>query len=192
MDSRYDFATEVYFVGRLFKKLIDENDIAHFQYTAALGRMCQHDPSQRTQSFADIQKEVRNDQFVEFDFTDFELKAYRDFADQICAYISKIENGVIYATDTSGIVRELENAYRSFMLESDVPSPTVVIRCFVLGTYYYNRHSKLSVGCVRDFVRMLKSATEEKRRLILANLNTRLDALPHYAEGPPTGENIPF
>ena len=51
----YDFQTEVYFVGKLFEKLIHENVIDHFKYTSTLNKMCQRNPKNRIESFADIQ-----------------------------------------------------------------------------------------------------------------------------------------
>jgi serine/threonine-protein kinase len=191
-DSRYDFTTEVYFVGKLFEKLIAENSISHFKYSSVLGRMCQHDPTKRIPSFADVEKEIRNDQFVDFDFSYLELKAYRDFADELCAYLLKIESGVKYIEDISRIIRQLESRYRTFMLEPNVPDPAAVVRCLFNGTYYYKKNKTLSVNCVYDFLRLFKSSTEEKRRLILANLHTRLDTIPRYTEAPFNNDDIPF
>lgn len=191
-DSRYDFTTEVYFVGKLFEKLISENTISHFEYTSALGRMCQRDPSQRTQSFADVEREIRNEQFVEFDFPDSEILAYRNFADQLLSVLAKFESGVKYIEDVNRIARQLENEYRSFMLESHVPDPAAVTRCFIDGTYRYFQNHRIPVECVRDFLRLFNSSTEEKRRLLLANLHTRLDCVTRYSEPKCPDPDIPF
>ena len=190
-NGRYDFGTEVYFVGKLFQKLLGENEISHFKYTAALGAMCQHNPSQKTRTFADVEKGIGNQQFQEFPFADRELESYRDFANQICSRISKLETGVKYVEDTSLIVRQLELTYRDFMLEEYVPSPNLVVSCFVDGSYYFKSNSTMSVCCVREFLALLKSSTEEKRRIILANLHTRFDTLPR-ADTPAGGDDIPF
>ena len=154
--------------------------------------MCQHDPTKRIPSFADVEKEIRNDQFVDFDFSYSERKAYKDFADELCAYLSKIESGVKYVEDISRMVRQLESRYRTFMLEPYVPDPAAIVRCFLNGTYYYKKNETLSVNCVYDFLRLLKSSTEEKRRLILANLHTRLDTIPRYTGPPFNNDDIPF
>lgn len=191
-DSRYDYTTEVYFVGKLFEKLIAANGISHFTHTSALGQMCQHNPSKRTKTFADVSREIQNVKFQEFDFSDAELQAYRNFADAICSSIATIEDGVKYVEDSNRVTRSLENAYRGFMLEPYVPNPGVVIRCFLEGTYGYYKKSRLSVDRVRDFLRLFKSATEEKRRLILANLRTRLDMLPARPQSSISQDDIPF
>lgn len=190
-DSRYDFTTEVYFVGKLFEKLLSENNISHFKYTSALRRMCEHEPNARTKTFADVDREIRNDQFVEFNFTDDEIRSYREFADELCSYLSKLDNDLKYVDDTSRIVRELESAFRSFMLEQYIPEPSLVARCFIDGTYYYKRNCSISVDYVRDFIRLFKTSTEEKRRLILANLHTRFDTITRYTK-PALDDDVPF
>jgi serine/threonine-protein kinase len=191
-ESRYDFASEVYFLGKLFEKLVTDNEITHFKYSQALGRMCQRDPFKRTKSFADVEKEVLSDQFTEIGFSDAELKAYRAFADAIWSHLSKLESGVKYVDDVPRVIRQLENAYRSFMLEPDVPDPALVLRCLIDGTYYYKKNSRVPVDCVRRFLGLLKSCAEEKVRIVLANLHTRLDTLPRYSGEVPPNEDIPF
>jgi serine/threonine-protein kinase len=190
--SRYDFTTEVYFIGKLFEKLISDNSISHFKYASVLRRMCQHDPTKRIPTFADIEKEIRNDQFAEFDFSRSELEAYRKFANELCSFLLKMESSVKYSEDIGRIVRQLEIQYRTFMLESYVPDPTTVVRCFLNGTYFYKRNQTLSVNCIYDFLRLFKTSTEEKRRLILANLHTRFDTIPRYAEVQDNDDDIPF
>lgn len=70
-DSRYDFTTEVYFVGKLFEKLIRENNIEHFHYTDLLRQMCERNPDHRIGGFSVLAQKIRADQFSEisFDYT---------------------------------------------------------------------------------------------------------------------------
>lgn len=178
-ESRYDFCSEVYFVGMLFEGILRGAGIGHFQYTEILGRMCQRDPSARVQTFCEIEREIATNQFLEIDFSDSELSAYREFADAVCRQITKIEDGSKYAQDTADIQAQLDTAYRSFMLEQYVPNSALVTRCFLTGTYYY-RQNGLLVQTVRDFLRLLKSIPEDKKRIVLANLHARFDALPRY------------
>lgn len=189
-ELRYDFRTEVYFVGKLFERIIQENGISHFKYADTLGRMCHRNPETRIQSFAEIEKEIGNNQFFEIDFNDTELESYRTFADSLCRHITKIDNGAKYTDDMARIETQLNDAYRAFMLEQFVPDVTVVVRCFLVGTYYYRR-SELHVAHVRDFLHLMKSSTEEKKRIILANLHTKFDALPRYSQSEDAND-VPF
>jgi eukaryotic-like serine/threonine-protein kinase len=188
--SRYDFGTEVYFVGKLFERLIQLNDIRHFKYMKALGAMCLADPAKRIGGFDEVERIIRNDQFGTTDFNDDELGAYRSFAAAICRQITKIESSAKYTQDIAKLQVQLSGAYRGFMLETMVPDSAVVLRCLVNGMYYYRKNG-LEVGIVREFLKLLRAAADERGRVILANLHTRLDALPRYDPAAPE-DDVPF
>ncbi len=192
--SHYDFTTDVYFIGKLFEKIIRENSISHFPYNDALRKMCIYEPSQRTKSFSLILKEIRNDQFPEIDFTDSEIAAYRNFSYSMHNHISQIDNKATYIDDISRIERNLKNAYGNFMLEESVPDCAVVIRCFIDGIYYYNK-SGFSVSTVKKFLDLIRSCTSERSQILLANLHTRLDTIERYDTeywSSPESDDVPF
>jgi eukaryotic-like serine/threonine-protein kinase len=164
----------------LFQGILRDAGIGHFQYTEMLGRMCQRNPSVRVQTFGEIEKEIATNQFFEIDFSEWELDTYREFADAICRQITKIENGAKYTQDMVEMQSQLEEAYRSFMLERFVPDSALVTRCFFTGTYYYKK-AGLAVEAVRGFVHLMKSSPEDKKRIVLANLHARFDVLPRYS-----------
>ena len=188
-ESKYDFRTEVYFVGKLFGEIIQQNSISHFKYSSMLSSMCELNPSTRIQRFSDIEKMIRSEQFFEIEFSEEELYTYRTFAEALCTHFAKIEQSAKYTTDIAKIQTQLNDAYRGFMLEREVPNASVVLRCFVVGTYYYKEEG-LDVWIVREFLKLLKSSTEEKKRIILGNLHTKLDAVPRYVQ--PEEEEVPF
>ncbi|MCG2661366.1 MAG: protein kinase family protein [Kiritimatiellae bacterium] len=188
----YDFRTEVYFVGKLFERFIQENHIDNFKYTTMLGKMCELDPTVRIQRFADVTKAIQSDMFFEIDFGDEEMACYRSFADCVDQHITKIENKTEYVDDVERLQAALENAYRKFMLEETVPDSAVVTRCVVSGSYHY-RQKGFPVKVVRDFLHMLKSSAPEKKRIILSNLHTRLDAISRYDEAATDdSDSLPF
>ena len=132
---------------------------------------------------------IRSEQFFEIEFSEEELYTYRTFAEALCTHFAKIEQSAKYTTDIAKIQTQLNDAYRGFMLEREVPNASVVLRCFVVGTYYYKEEG-LDVWIVREFLKLLKSSTEEKKRIILGNLHTKLDAVPRYVQ--PEEEEVPF
>ena len=186
----YDFRTEVYFVGKLFEKVIQEQNIEHFKYTGLLGRMCQRNPASRISSFVEIDKLIQTDRFSEIGFSDSERLAYRSFADSMVSHVTRIEQGARYVGDLDRIQAELDATYRRFMLEQTVPDAALVARCFIAGPYYLSRRG-FPVWVVKAFVHLLKSTSPEKRRIIMANLHTRFDSVARYTEGPPD-DDIPF
>jgi serine/threonine-protein kinase len=191
-ESLYDFRTEVYFVGKLFEGIIQENEINHFKYADLLGRMCQKNPKARIQSFIEIEKEIGSNQFFEIGFIEEELDSYRNFAESLCQHVTKIENGTKYWDDISRIQTKLNDVYRKCMLEQLVPDVTIVLRCFLNGGYYFHKKSQFPVAHLKEFLRLLKTSTEEKNRIIFANLHTKLDALPRYSESEELANDVPF
>jgi serine/threonine-protein kinase len=190
-ENVYDFKSEVYFVGKLFQKIITENGISHFKYKDIVKRMCEKETTIRIQSFIDIEKEIQSNLFFEIDFSTQEMLHYRQFSDAMKNHITKIENGTKYIEDNGRILSTLEDAYRSFMLEETAPDCSVIIRCFIDGAYYY-RSKSFGVEIVRDFLHLLKSSTQEKIRIIIANLHTKLDAISRYEKGFVDYDDVPF
>lgn len=85
----YDFRTEVYFVGKLFERIIQENQLDHFKYGAFLGKMCEHVPANRIQQFAAIEKGIQSDLFFEIGFGKNEITCYRSFANAVEEHIAR-------------------------------------------------------------------------------------------------------
>lgn len=191
-DGRYDFRTEVYFVGKLFEDLIHGNALSQFKYPTILGAMCQRDAEQRISSFRDVEQRIGTDQFAEITFADWEQSAYRDFADAMSRHISKIDHGAKYIDDIGQVSRRLNNVYQKFMLEAEVPDCSTVIQCFITGEYYRKKKG-MPVDCVKAFGQLLSTCGAEKGRIILANLHTRIDAILKYSkEAEFRAEDIPF
>ena len=119
------------------------------------------------------------------------MAAYRQFAEAVSHHITKIESGAKYVTDISKLRTQLNDVYQRCMLEETVPDAGLVLRCLVNGMYYYRKQG-LSVSTVRDFLRLLRATVDERAKIILANLHTRLDALPRYDQAVVTHDDIPF
>jgi hypothetical protein len=188
-EKRYDFSTEVYFVGKLFERVIQESQVGKFKYATALRGMCEYDPSRRIKKFADIDKMIRSDQFSEMEFSEEDKSVYRRFSSAICEQITKIESGATYVSDPDQILAKLLEAYRGLMLEERVPDAGVILRCLIAGSYYYR---KVGLRCeyVLDFIKLLKGASVEQKRVIIANLYTKLDAIDRYMDI--SDDDIPF
>ncbi|WP_084320279.1 protein kinase domain-containing protein [Herbaspirillum huttiense] len=121
--SKYDFSTEVYFVGKLFEKIILELGIQQFKHDVLLGRMCITSP-------------------------------------------------------------------KTVMLEEKIPNPTIVVGCFVNGSYRYMKNKHIPVSTLKSFLNLFRSVSREKKNIIVANLLTRLDSSPRYQA--PIDDDIPF
>lgn len=177
--SNYNFGTEVYFVGKLFEKTIQNLAIEDFQYRSVLRKMCQAEPANRFSSFLDVEREILANKLAEIDFWGQELSNYRDFANALTKHVAKIENGTKYFDDHEKIISKLEATYRNLMLEDVAPNCAPILRCLLNGGFRFHKDG-FKVSCLKDFLSLLKSSNEEKRRIILANLQSRLDAIDRY------------
>lgn len=188
----YDFRSEVYFVGKLFEKIIHEIGIDTFKYKDLLNGMCQTNPDARIQTFFVADTQIQSEKFYEIDFSEWEIDAYRAFSREIEQHITKIQTVAKYRTDLDRFQRGLEDAYRSFMLEESVPDSAVVTRSLIDGPYYYIRKG-FPVFIVKEFLHLFKSVGIEKKRIILANLHAKLDGIPRCSEeDEKEPDDIPF
>jgi serine/threonine protein kinase len=187
----YDFRSEVYFVGKLFEKIIHEIGSDIFKYKDLLNGMCRIDPNARIQTFLAADTQIQSNKFYEIDFSEWEIDAYRAFAEEIWGHITKIDRGAKYRIDIDRFQRELASAYSSFMLEVFIPDSALVTRCLVDGPYYYKKKG-FPVSIVSDFLRLLKSVGTEKKHIILANLYTKLNTIPRYSQDEEEPDDIPF
>jgi eukaryotic-like serine/threonine-protein kinase len=189
----YDFSTEIYFVGKLFEQIIIANSIESFKYTDCLASMCQHISQSRLQMFTDLERHIQSDQFFEIGFSDEEKEAYRKFADAICRCLSKISKNTKYQNDIEKIQKDLEAVSRVSMLEEYIPNISIVLRCIIDGAYYYSKRELMPVETLRDFIHLLKASPNEKKRIILSNLQNRFDSIERYSDHPTIPEDdLPF
>jgi serine/threonine protein kinase len=191
-DQTYNYTTEVYFIGKLFEKIIFGASIEQFAYKQLLSRMCASDPSRRIESFSKIQQEILTGKFVDMPFSDDDLVAYRDFATDITSAISKIEQSTKYFDNVHDIERKLEDVCYKVMLEEWLPDINIVIRCFLNGSYYYSKRNSVEVSNLRRFVRFFRSCSRENKSIVLSNIFTRLDAITRYHEETSFDEDVPF
>jgi eukaryotic-like serine/threonine-protein kinase len=186
----YNHSTEVYFVAKLFEKIIHDNGIEQFKHGALLERMCRREPSARVASFFEARNQLTLRRSEDIEFQDQERDAYRAFADVVSSHITKIEEGTKYATDLDRIRAQLEAIHRNCMLEDELSDCAPLLRTLLAGSYYY-RKVGFQTWVLTNFLRFLRSAPAEKQRIALANLHTRLDAIKRYVE-PSKDDDIPF
>ena len=192
-DKKYDFRTEVYFIGKLFEKIITENEIKFFKHNKILKLMCKKNPSNRISSFKEIHTKIFSNRLIEIDFDEKEIKDYRDFSDALFQILSKIEDGSKYYSDIDIIQKNLKDLYKNVMLEENLPDNSQLSRFFINGHYYYNRNYSFPIYLLKSFIELLKSCPVEKKNIIISNIHSRLDSIDRYEnENIFSDEDIPF
>lgn len=180
-DRTYDYATEVYFVGKLFELLIDKHQLSHFQYSTLLERMIEPARTKRLECFSRVRQELLSQPALPLEFSEDEKEAYRWFAQTLLGAITKIEVGATYHNIES-MQSNLNEAFKKVMLEESAPDASIITRCVINGAYFYSQRSQFPVQCISGFLRLLKACSKEQRNIIEANLWTKLDTAKRYSK----------
>lgn len=196
-DKKYNFSTEIYFIGKLFQKLISENLIQSFKFPSLLERMIEKNNSSRISSFADVRDIALESGTISLGFSESEKIIYQSFSSDLVSMISKIESDA-KVLGVDDFTLRLEGVYRSTMLEDFVTSGTDLVHCFVNGGFYYKRNIYMRTDTLHDFLELLKKNSKEKRNIIEANIHARLKSVSRYDSKPAApdydsfDDDIPF
>ena len=184
-DGKYDFCTEVYFLGKLFQGIINDNAIDDEELRLIVRQMCAPDPDIRIANFQSIKLMLDQAGFSEPKFAESDIQTYRSFADELVAGIWKIGTSATNIDDISQVISRLELAYTNSILEEAIPVQPIM-NCFVDGFFTYQRSSKIDTLTLKRFLKLLKSKKIEQQRIILGNLLARLDDIERW------DDEIPF
>ncbi len=186
--GKYTFATEVYFVGRLFQTVLSAHDVQDVPFQSVLSRMVHPDPASRLETFAAVQRELLTERPIEDSFTPEELAAYRAFSEAFIDQLKHIYHGATYRDDPELMVEQLRTVYRSMSLEEYARNSKPILNCILKGGYSCKPHF-FPISVVRAFTELLVSSGESKRQLILTNLHTVLDSVSRAFD---PEEDMPF
>ena len=176
----YDFKTEVYFVGKLFEEILTKKGTANFKYLSILSDMVKSDYDQRISTFFEISRKILGNTSEGIEFEDNEVIVYRKFADKFKSLMSELDSNAEYVSDINDIIMQLDQVYRNSMLEEFIQNPNSLIKCFIKGEFSFFTKNLISVPCLNDFIKLLKSVTDDKRKIILNNLWNRLDSISRH------------
>lgn len=189
-DHLYDFRTEIYFVGKLFEKIIAENDIQGFVYKDVLNKMIKVSYDNRIDSFSEINRLMLSEEAKEYDMDYYDKIKYQTFADQLIKLYSKISYKAKYKNDITVLIKQLEDIYQANLLEHTIQNNVPMIRCFIQGNLSYYKEPTVSVDALYDFIALLKKYSVDLQKIILNNLWNRFDTIPRFEEQ--NNEDLPF
>jgi eukaryotic-like serine/threonine-protein kinase len=190
-DKIYNFQTEIYFLGKLFEKAIQDNDIQEFAYITELKNMILKDPATRYTSFKNIFNTIITKQNIEDLFDQHEIETYRTFANNLSSYFSQISSSATYEDDIDLLISKLDDVYHKNMLEDNIQSVVELGRALVKGSYKYKKNYYFEVFSLKDFLNLIKMSSTDKKRIILLHLQNRFNSIPHYNESD-FDDDIPF
>lgn len=199
-EQKYDFSTDVYFVGKLFDGILGGIDGDSFKYKELVSQMCQKDPAQRISSFSVVIDEIRKHDSLEngFDISEEDQCTYRQFSDAFFERIQLIERSAKYRTNCQDVQSRLDALLEKTILESYVLID-LVADCLIEGHYCYcgqDRFEKnrFPVTILHEFVSLFKSCGKALQRVILLNLQTRINSIKRFdiSSDSDTDDDIPF
>lgn len=193
--GKYDHRTEIYFIGKLFEKMlhdaIDERIFVDFTYEPLLEKMVKYDLSERFQTFSEIQENmIESGTSYENLFTYEEKQVYQIFITDLSNAITEIDSKTKYKTDVNRMIVDLENIYRSNVLEDTIQNTRDITRVFLNGSYRFYLQPRFRCYNLKEFIRMLKSSNKEKINIILLNIQNRLNFITRKEEK--IDDDVPF
>ncbi|WP_445725596.1 protein kinase family protein [Flavobacterium sp.] len=178
----YDFKTEIYFIGKLFEEIILNIENIKFRYSETISKMILVDHNKRIDSFFDIYREIISQETTDIEFSIYEKKAYQDFAECLMKIYSKKSDDVVYAKNIEQIIRDLDELYKNSTLENFIQNNASLTRIFIKGNYRLFPKTQFKVEILYSFIKLLKSISENKKKIVINNLWQRFDAIPLIIE----------
>lgn len=189
-EKKYDFRTELYFIGKLFEEIIKENNFQNFSYKELLKSMVQIDYNNRIPSFFDLHRKIISESNPEISFTTEEKKTYQDFADGLQSVFSNIDINSEYISDIPKIIKEIQEVHKNSILEDNLQNQNLLARCFIKGDFRYWKNRDIKVETIYNFSKFLSSSSKERQKIILNNLWQRLDNIQRI--DPNEEDDLPF
>lgn len=178
LERKYDVVTEIYFVGKLFEKLLKaKNAIDEFNYNYILEKMTEFEPEKRYQSFQKIYSDITEGIFSEIDFNEQEKEIYIKFADELSNHVSKFYEKYVPVDNSHTIINNLANVIKNNSLEKYIQNNSDLINCFVENNYSYNTCCNIEVLYVKKFYKFLINLPKNKQKNVIDNINTRLSKI---------------
>lgn len=181
---KYNIKTEIYFVGKLFKKIIEDNNIKDFPYNKILDNMICKNPEERAESFAYIKNIIKTDikqaQIIPSNFKENYLEL-TNILDNIIS--SKSENSMVYTLDK--IIDNLKELYDNNILNEKLDSSKHFADCFISSIMeWYPNKRIVTIDYLSGLIKWLKSLNKTQQVQISKCLSFKLNNIKVYEELP--------
>lgn len=172
----YDFKTEIYFIGKLFEKIISDNNLnSIFKFVDILSRMINPKYDNRINSFNDILSEISSDNLINSNFMEKDKIIYSNFADSLSTIFLSLSYSVKYIDDANQITQSMKEIIQKTSLEKYIQNNDSLIHCFIQGSFKYKNSIYILVSCLTDFFDWWNKLSASNRNLVLYNLWGRFD-----------------
>lgn len=187
LNQEYDERTEIYFVGTLFRHVLNDK-IKDFRFQHIIEKMVKIHPDQRYTSFSEIMTDITAGVLSEIDFSNKQKECYRSFANALCSHILSYTDKYSPINDIGQTLIKLAELIRNSSLEEFLQNNSQLIGCFIAGGYSYSTKKDIEVQIVTDFYSLVTSLSPAKRKLLFSNIYTRLATIKIVVDDP----ELPF
>lgn len=185
--GRYDRATEVYYVGELFKHSLEDWGLAEtFPFAGVVAAMVESDPSKRLPSFAAVRAAMSPMELVGHKLSDNDLEVCKDVLKLITNATLELDASASAAIDPASVLERLDSLLASCELEDNLPDVSLLIKCFVSGSFNYWPHVKPNMDLLRSFRSAFAAMPPASQRAVMRNVELRLNLIPRESD------EIPF
>ncbi|WP_158408601.1 protein kinase family protein [Desulfosporosinus fructosivorans] len=149
-DLKYDHKTDIYFLGKMFNKLLEDNSIDAFKYQYIVDKMINTNQHKRINAFSIILQLLSTDIFQQINFSEDEIDIYGIFAEALSAHLDKFtKEEPKFESNPDIILNKLEILLAESSLEKNILNNTRLFACF-FGTDHYSYYSSrdIEVSCV--------------------------------------------
>lgn len=179
-DGTYSVATDLYFIGRLFYKIINQTSNSFFKFSDILEKMIKIDCSARIQSFYTIKQLINADLIIPVKKD--EKIIYGSIANYLSESISKLYQSPIFDVDDESVLTKLNDLLKKVRWEDCINSIDLFVKCFFVeinceykSCVYDDRGNwdhvfTIEIGIVQSFFTMFKSLQADERKNLLENL----------------------
>lgn len=190
LEHDYNHSTEIYYVGKLFEKVI--NNDPEFRFSATLRKMILPNQDKRIGSFHEVLGEIANTSFSTSKFTYSEKRIYQEFAHFLTESIVKFTSAPSYIADANEILRGMADVIEACALEDVLQDSAMLIRCFIKSDYTYHAKQFIPTEVIQSFYTFLNGADAQHQNIIIKNLTVRLDQIKRDIPAAYDGSDIPF
>lgn len=179
--KRYSVSTEIYYLGKLFEDLINNNHSLEekFEYNSILKKMIKQKESDRFTSFVDISAKI-SENYNSREFSDSEKRIYITFADNLMKIIHSITDEIQLELDNDQILNNLKIVIHDNMLEEFIQDHNKLIRCFIKShnySYYQYPKERLLVKSVVEFNTWINKKGILVKNIVFDNIRNRLSRI---------------
>ena len=172
----YDERTEIYFVGTLFRYLLNDAT-SDFRFKHILEKMTRVSHIDRYGSFTDIVNDISAGVLGEIDFSTKEKTTYRNFADALATHIKNYIGSYSPINNIAVTLSRLDELLRCSSLEKYLQNNNHLINCFISNGFSYIASKDIEVQLIIDFYGLIIGLTPAKQKILFDNIYNRLSTI---------------